>query len=85
MATQTVTITAPSVPVQAPQSALSKVPEDTKLPKIQKVPIFTDKLEERCWAKKQMAAAFRVFAKLGFCDGVAGHMSLRGEQTRLIW
>ncbi|CAG9948201.1 unnamed protein product [Clonostachys rosea f. rosea IK726] len=52
-------------------------PNSYKLPTIQKVPTFESKADERLWAKRQMAAAFRVFAKLGFSDGVAGHMSLR--------
>ena len=29
--------------------------------------------------KRHMAAAFRIFAKLGFADGASGHISLRGE------
>ena len=60
-------------------SANLPVPSENKLPKKRKVPIFTDKYEERKWAKAQMAAAFRVFAKLGFADGCAGHVSLRGS------
>ena len=28
--------------------------------------------------KRHMAAAFRIFAKLGFADGASGHISLRG-------
>lgn len=41
-------------------------------------PTFTDKHSERQWAKEQMAGAFRVFARLGWADGTAGHISLRG-------
>lgn len=29
--------------------------------------------------KRHMAAAFRIFAKLGFADGASGHISLRGK------
>ena len=43
-----------------------------------KVPTFTDKYAERTWAKQHMAGAFRIFAKLGYADGGAGHISLRG-------
>jgi hypothetical protein len=54
-------------------------PSEHQLPKPKKIPTFETKAEEREWAKAQMAGAFRVFAKLGYCDGVAGHMSLRGR------
>ena len=61
-------------------------PTETKLKKVSKLPVFSDKFEERKWAKAQMAGAFRVFAKLGYADGVAGHVSLRGDMpiTRSI-
>jgi ribulose-5-phosphate 4-epimerase/fuculose-1-phosphate aldolase len=49
------------------------------LKKASKLPTFKDKYEERKWAKAQMAGAFRIFDKLGYADGVAGHVSLRGE------
>lgn len=41
------------------------------------LPHFTDKMEERIWAKNHMAGAFRVLAKLGMNDGAGGHISLR--------
>jgi len=44
---------------------------------VYKVPTFTDKYAERLWAKQHMAGAFRIFAKLGYADGGAGHISLR--------
>ncbi|VUC29953.1 unnamed protein product [Clonostachys rosea] len=50
------------------------------------IPEFTDKYEERQWAKEHMAGAFRVFAKLGFNDGAGGHISLRDPvQTDCFW
>lgn len=65
--------------VESTSAAENKeTPDEVKLPTVTKVPTFTDKYEERKWAKEQMAGAFRVFARLGYCDGVAGHMSLRG-------
>ncbi len=48
-----------------------------------KVPSFTDKYAERLWAKQHMAGAFRIFAKLGYADGGAGHISLRGRYLGL--
>lgn len=79
--TQTAPVSSSSLSLTASASG-PEAPSENKLPKVQKVPVFTDKLEERAWAKAQMAAAFRVFAKLGYCDGVAGHMSLRGTCLR---
>jgi hypothetical protein len=40
-------------------------------------PKFTDKYEERAFQKGRLALAFRIFAKLGFDEGVAGHITLR--------
>lgn len=45
--------------------------------RLHEIPTFTDKHAERQWAKEHMAAAFRVFAKLGYNDGAGGHISLR--------
>lgn len=36
------------------------------------------KEDQRRWQLEQMAAAFRIFAKLGYADGASGHISLRG-------
>ncbi|TVY25254.1 Meiotically up-regulated protein [Lachnellula hyalina] len=44
---------------------------------IQTAPTFTDKYEERAYQKGRLALAFRIFAKLGFDEGVAGHITLR--------
>ena len=38
---------------------------------------FTDPYEERAFQKGRLALAFRIFAKLGFEEGVAGHITLR--------
>ena len=42
-------------------------------------PTFTDKYEEREYLKGRLAAAFRIFGKYGFDEGVAGHITLRGS------
>lgn len=41
------------------------------------MPKFESKEKERLWAKQHMAAAFRVFARKGYTEGSAGHISLR--------
>lgn len=40
-------------------------------------PTFTDKYAEREYMKGRLAAAFRIFGKNGFDEGVAGHITLR--------
>ncbi|KKA23549.1 hypothetical protein T310_2388, partial [Rasamsonia emersonii CBS 393.64] len=44
---------------------------------IRSPPTFANKLDERRYQLQHLAAAFRVFAKQGFDEGVAGHISLR--------
>jgi hypothetical protein len=41
------------------------------------VPTLSTKEEQQLYSKQHLACAFRVFAALGFDEGVAGHMSLR--------
>ncbi|KJY01779.1 class ii aldolase adducin domain-containing protein [Zymoseptoria brevis] len=40
-------------------------------------PKFDDKYKERDYLKGRLAAAFRIFGKYGFDEGVAGHITLR--------
>lgn len=40
-------------------------------------PVFKNKEEERQHRKERLAAAFRIFAKLGFEEGVMGHLTAR--------
>ena len=42
-----------------------------------KPPQFDDKYKERAYLKGKLAAAFRIFGKYGFDEGVAGHITLR--------
>ncbi|KAL5342128.1 class II aldolase/adducin N-terminal [Aspergillus crustosus] len=44
---------------------------------IPKPPVFEDKYEERKYLKGRLAAAFRIFGKNGYDEGVAGHITLR--------
>ena len=42
--------------------------------------------EERTYRKQQLAAAFRVFGKFGFSEGVAGHITVRDpEHEHKFW
>lgn len=71
------------IPIEAevPSSSAKKPtgydPEDPTT-NLNVIPTFTNKVDERKWAKEQMVAIFRVFAKQGFADGFNGHISLRG-------
>ncbi|OBA22447.1 arad-like aldolase/epimerase [Metschnikowia bicuspidata var. bicuspidata NRRL YB-4993] len=40
-------------------------------------PTFGDKYEQRRWMLEHASAAFRVFARFGYSEGEAGHISLR--------
>ncbi|RAL10151.1 class II aldolase/adducin family protein [Aspergillus homomorphus CBS 101889] len=42
-----------------------------------KPPVFDDKYKEREYLKGRLAAAFRIFGKNGYDEGVAGHITLR--------
>jgi hypothetical protein len=86
MTSTTVTEEASTTAEQTPSVTLSSNPAGKKLLNfdengvpVYKVPTFPDKYAERKWAKEQVAGAFRVFSRLGYADGGAGHISLRGE------
>jgi ribulose-5-phosphate 4-epimerase/fuculose-1-phosphate aldolase len=44
------------------------------------MPVRTTVEEERSHRKKMLAAAFRVFGKFGFSEGVAGHITVRDPE-----
>lgn len=49
-------------------------------------PTFDDKYKERDYLKGRLAAAFRIFGKYGFDEGVAGHITLRDPvQPDCFW
>ncbi|GJD04266.1 class II aldolase and Adducin domain-containing protein [Colletotrichum higginsianum] len=76
----TTTVTA-SAPAPAPAqlgSALDSGREGSgKVKRLHQIPVPETKEAARQWQLEQMAAAFRIFAKLGFSDGSSGHISLR--------
>ena len=43
-------------------------------------PAFASPAEERRHRKERLAGAFRIFARLGFCEGVAGHITARDPE-----
>lgn len=40
-------------------------------------PTFPDKQAEQKYLKERLAGAFRIFAMLGYDEGVAGHITVR--------
>jgi hypothetical protein len=48
---------------------------------IRSPPRFANIADEREYKKQHLAVAFRVFAKQGFDEGVAGHISLRDPEN----
>lgn len=51
-----------------------------KMPKIPQMPVFESVEEERLHRKQRLAAAFRLFSKFGFDEGVAGHITARDPE-----
>ncbi|KAI0819495.1 class II aldolase/adducin domain-containing protein [Trametes gibbosa] len=50
------------------------------------LPKFTSKVQERAFLKFRLAQAFRIFGKLGYDEGVAGHITVRDPiRTDCFW
>lgn len=47
---------------------------------IPKPPVFSSAAEERLYRKQRLAAAFRLFSRFGFDEGVAGHITARDPE-----
>src|SRR6266436_6226449 len=47
---------------------------------IPRPPVFATAAEERVHRKRMLAAAFRLFSRLGFDEGVAGHITARDPE-----
>lgn len=46
------------------------------------IPKIEDPYKKRQWQLEHMAGAFRVFARMGFTEGAAGHISVRDPVDR---
>lgn len=65
------------------KTPLQLLSQGTCLPGIPKHPSFAT---HRQWLLEQMALAFRVFARKGYTDGLAGHVSVRDpENPHTFW
>ncbi|WP_432178409.1 class II aldolase/adducin family protein [Streptomyces sp. NBC_00063] len=72
-----------SAATTAPHTGVGPVPPGFKamLP-----PTFDSVEQERLHRKQELAAAFRLFGKFGFSEGVAGHITARDpENPRWFW
>ncbi|KAH8728119.1 class II aldolase/adducin N-terminal [Phaeosphaeriaceae sp. PMI808] len=50
------------------------------------IPIFSSYDKHRAWMLSHMAGAFRVFARKGYTEGMAGHISIRDpEHPHTFW
>src|SRR5271156_6511900 len=64
----------------------TSVSSEVKIAKTPPMPTFTTAGEERLHRKQRLASAFRLFAKFGFSEGVAGHITVRDpEWTDHFW
>ena len=59
------------------EPGISETKAKVQMSKFPGPPKFADKYEEREYLKGRLAAAFRIFGKYGFDEGVAGHITLR--------
>jgi ribulose-5-phosphate 4-epimerase/fuculose-1-phosphate aldolase len=58
----------------------------TRRPTPHRAPELSSKDDERTYIKQRMAAAFRLFDRFGFNEGVAGHLTARDpEDPDLFW
>lgn len=58
----------------------TSAPPDVKIAKTPEIPTFATVAEERLHRKQRLASAFRLFAKFGFSEGVAGHITVRDPE-----
>jgi hypothetical protein len=66
-----------------PQTALQAISQGVCLPGIPHFPSFST---HRAWILTHMAGAFRVFARKGYIEGMAGHISVRDpEYPHTFW
>lgn len=73
----------PSQTQEVKKTPLQLISQGVCLPGIPKHPSFA---AERQWMLEKMALAFRVFARLGYTDGMAGHISIRDpENPHTFW
>lgn len=68
------------------EPGISESKAKVQMPRFPGPPKFADKHAERDYLKGRLAAAFRIFGKYGFDEGVAGHITMRDPvQPDTFW
>lgn len=67
------------------EPGLNEKDAKVKMPMFPRPPTFDDPYKERAYLKGRLAAAFRIFGKYGFDEGVAGHITLRVGLPEHAW
>lgn len=71
MTPPTATETISSITTRAPESSQTAGAENAKVKmQMPAMPVFEDKMEERQYLKGRLAAAFRIFGKYGYDEGL---------------
>ncbi|MGB0124423.1 MAG: class II aldolase/adducin family protein [Silvibacterium sp.] len=65
---------------QSANSPGTRVVDGVKVANTPSMPTFKTVAEERLHRKQRLASAFRLFAKFGFSEGVAGHITARDPE-----
>jgi hypothetical protein len=69
--------------IEGKRTPLQMISQGVCLPGIPRHPTFA---AQRQWLLERMALAFRVFARKGYTDGMAGHISVRDpENLHTFW
>jgi len=67
----------PAAATHEPGQPKAQAARSATMTKVPGPPTFEDPYKEREYLKGRLALAFRIFAKFGFDEGVAGHITLR--------
>jgi hypothetical protein len=81
----------PPIALEVAESATESLSQSTKLltpleamshggKPVQSIPKFASHAEKRRWTLDHLAAAFRVFGREGYAEGIAGHISVRDPE-----
>jgi ribulose-5-phosphate 4-epimerase/fuculose-1-phosphate aldolase len=62
--------------------ATNTVTAGVKIPRTPEPPVFQTVAQERLHRKQRLVSAFRLFAKFGFSEGVAGHITARDPELK---
>lgn len=81
----------PPIALEVAETAIESLPQTSKLPTpleamghggkpVHVIPKFASFAKYRRWVLEHLAAAFRVFGRAGYAEGIAGHISVRDPE-----